>query len=551
MSSADNLIQQALSQLQSSSDRFPLAERIAVCRECLARLAAVGEEWGRQAAVSKGFAADSPMRGEDIMSGPCVIARQLHLTIQTLQALQRQGRPRLPGAVRRNSAGVLTAGVFPTRGLFDPIAFMGLHGEVRMQSHVAPEEIHGHLPERVLSDEIDGLCAVLGAGNVSSIPATDTLNKVMFEGQRVALKLNPVNDYLSDVLARAFAPLIERNFLRLISGGGEVGAELINATDVSEVHITGSLHTLNAILWGTGSDAQLRQQENRPVLQKPITGELGNVTPWIVVPGEYSLRQLRSQAEHIAASITNNASFNCLATKVIVTSRGWSQRQQFLDLIGQFLNATPTRPAYYPGAVDRFGRFAQQQPAGLPDGHLPWTLLADQTPEDRPELFAEESFVCVSAETALDESEPDQFLEAATRFVNERLLGTLCASVTVPRGLQSRQAAAFERALQQLQYGTVCVNQWAGPAYGLISPPWGGYPLADNHDSGIGSVHNTYLLHDYEKTVLYGPLVDVLRPVWFPSHRNGLKVAQSLLHLYARPSVWRVPRLGLAAGLGM
>ncbi|MCR9201592.1 MAG: aldehyde dehydrogenase family protein [Planctomycetaceae bacterium] len=551
MNPADNLVQRSLSQLQTGSDSFPLAERIAVCQECLARLAAVGEEWGRQAAVSKGFAADSPMRGEDIMSGPCVIARQLHLTIQTLQALQRQGRPRLPGAVRRNSAGVLTAGVFPTHGLFDPIAFMGLHGEVRMQSHVLPEQIHGDLPQQVLSDEISGLCAVLGAGNVSSIPATDTLNKVMFDGQRVALKLNPVNDYLSDVLARAFAPLIDRNLLRLISGGAAVGAELISAADVTEVHITGSLDTMNAILWGNDNDAQQRQRENRPVLQKPITGELGNVTPWIVVPGEYSLRQLRSQAEHIAASITNNASFNCLATKVIVTSRTWRQREQFLDLIGQFLSATPTRPAYYPGAADRFRRYAQRQPAGLPDGHLPWTLLTDQTPAERPELFAEESFVCVCAETALEESEPERFLEVATQFVNERLLGTLCASVTVPADFRTQHVLPFEQALQTLQYGTVCVNQWAGPAYGLISPPWGGYPLASNHDSGIGSVHNTYLLQDYEKTVLYGPLVDMLRPVWFPSHRNGLKVAQSLLHLYARPSIWRVPRLGLAAGLGV
>lgn len=544
-------MQQALTALQSSRPTFPLAERIAVCRECLARLAAVGEEWGRQAAVSKGFAADSPMRGEDIMSGPCVIARQLHLTMQTLQALQQHGRPRVPGGIFRSPAGILTAGVFPTKGLFDPLAFMGLRGEVRMQSHVSIEEIHGQLPQRVLSDEIYGTCAVLGAGNVSSIPATDTLNKVMFEGQRVALKLNPVNDYLADVLAHAFAPLIDRNLLQLISGGADTGAELINAAQISEVHITGSLHTMNAIRWGTGSDARQRQQNNDPLLQKPITGELGNVTPWIVVPGVYSRRQLRSQAEHIAASITNNASFNCLATKVIVTSRHWPQRQQLLDLIDRFLQDTPTRPAYYPGAVDRFVRYAQQEPQGLPDRHLPWTLLTDQTPADRPELFAEESFVCVCAETQLDEAEPDRFLAAATEFVNTQLLGTLCSSVTVPGRFRQQHAAAFEQALQRLQYGTVCVNQWSGPAYGLISPPWGGYPLADNHESGIGSVHNTYLLQDYEKTVLYGPLVDMLRPVWFPSHRNGLKVAQSLLHLYARPSVLRVPRLALAAGLGV
>lgn len=547
---AANCVDAALQSLQGA-DTLTLEERIALCEQCLARLAELGEEWGQQAAVSKGFAADSPMRAEDIMSGPCVIARQLHLTMQTLHSLRAHGRPRLPGPIRRNTAGILTAAVFPTKGLFDPLAFMGLSGEVRMQSHVTPETIHGDLPEQVLSDEISGICAVLGAGNVSSIPATDTLNKIMFEGRRVALKLNPVNDYLADVLHRAFRPLVDRSLLQLLTGGAETGAALIQADSVTEAHITGSLHTMNAILWGTDDAADRRRQAGTPLFAKPLTGELGNVTPWIIVPGAYSRRQLRSQAEHIAASITNNASFNCLASKVLVTSRSWPQRDEFLDLIDGYLQQTPTRPAYYPGAIERFERYARRDPGGLPDRHLPWTLLRDQTPAERPELFREESFVCVCAETQLDEARADHFLAAATDFVNQQLLGTLCASVTVPSGFRQQHAACMEDALQRLQYGTVCVNQWSGPAYGLISPPWGGYALADNHDSGIGSVHNTYLLQDFEKTVLYGPLVDVLRPVWFPSHRNGLKVAQSLLHLYARPSVWRVPRLGIAAGLGL
>lgn len=538
--------------LANGDDSFPISDRISVAAECLARLASHGENWGQQAAVSKGFAADSMMRSEDILSGPCVVARQLHLTIQTLSAIRDRGRPILPGRVQRNSAGVLTAGVFPAKGLFDRLAFMGLSAEVRMQRHVTVDSLHGSLPETAASEVVGGVCAVLGAGNVSSIPATDSLNKIMFGGRRVALKLNPVNGYLSEVFADVFQPLIRRGLLCLLSGGADAGKQLVAHEESSEVHITGSLSTHDAILWGTDEKAAERQASGTRLFQKPVSSELGNVTPWIVVPGEYSSRQLRSQAEHIAASITNNASFNCLATKVIVTSRTWRQREEFLRLVDGYLQQTPTRPAYYPGAVDRFQRFAgAERPDDLPPGHLPWTLLTDQKKSERPELFNEESFVCVCAETALEQPDPVSFLSAATDFVNDQLLGTLCSSVTVPNDFRRRHADAMETALQRLRYGTVCVNQWAGPAYGLISPPWGAYPLSDNHESGIGWVHNTFLLQDHEKTVLYGPLVDVLRPVWFPSHRNSLKVAHALLRLYEKPSAWRVPRLGMAAIAGL
>ena len=52
--------------------------------------------------------------------------------------------------------------------------------------------------------------------------------------------------------------------------------------------------------------------------------------------------------------MTNNASFNCVATKVLVTWKGWPDRQKFLDLLAHTLNNTPPRYAYYPGAHERF-----------------------------------------------------------------------------------------------------------------------------------------------------------------------------------------------------
>ena len=546
-------VQNAIESLQASPATASIAQRIQLCAECLDNVVEVSAEWAETAAVAKGLSPASPLRAEDLLSGPGVVSRQLQLTIQTLQAIRANGRPSLPAKPVRLNNGQLAIPVFPTSGLFDSLTFMGIRGSVRLQPNVAESDIHGRLREIASDERVSRLTAVLGAGNVSSIPATDSLNRIMFEGSRVLLKLNPVNEYLHTIFERAFAPLIQANLLRILKGGSEVGEAMIHHSAVDAVHITGSASTHDAIVWGQDAAERLRRkQSNEPLLKKEVTSELGNVTPWIIVPGEYSRRQLNSQAQHVAASITNNASFNCLATKLIVTWQKWPQREEFLRLVEHHLSATPTRPAYYPGAFERFRRFANCSTQPDDRGCLPWTLLTGQSIDVRPELFQEESFVCVCAESSLDAPTPAQFLTVATDFVNERVTGTLCASVTGPQSFRRAHFELFESSLSKLHYGSVCVNQWSGIAYGLTSPPWGAYPGAtiNNVQSGIGNVHNTYLLDQIEKTVLEGPLVNFPKPVWFPSHRKSVDVARHLLNLYHRPSVFNLPPLFFAAATG-
>lgn len=543
-------VNSAADSLFAASGTVPVQERIALCRECLDGVATVAEEWVRLAASRKGLSPNSAWRAEDLLSGPAVVARQLQLTIQTLRSIDRHGRPELPRKPFRLKNGQLAIPVFPTRGLYDHLTFMGIKGNVRLHPGVSEKDIHGQLSEKAGDANLQQITAVLGAGNVSSIPATDSLNRIMFEGSKVLLKLNPVNEYLQSVFEQAFAPLIKANLLRILTGGSDIGEALIQHAAVAAVHITGSAATHDMIVWGKDpQEHRQRKQSNDPVLKKRVTSELGNVTPWIIVPGAYSARELDSQARHIAASITNNVSFNCLATKVIVTWKHWSQREDFLNRIQHHLSLTPLRPAYYPGAVERFQRFSgtRIQPNEL--GCLPWTLLTGMSIDERPELFDEESFVCVCAETQLSGDTPARFLAAATEFVNDRINGTLCASVTIPPGFRTKHGDTLETCLNTLRYGSVCVNQWSGLAYGLTSPPWGAWPGASLKDvqSGIGNVHNTYLLDQIEKTVMEGPLVNFPKPIWFPSHRNAVSVATQLVRLYHRPSVLKLPQLFAAA----
>ena len=70
---------------------------------------------------------------------------------------------------------------------------------------------------------------------------------------------------------------------------------------------------------------------------------------------------------------------------------------------------------------------------------MPWTLRRDVDPHRDAHLLERESFVCVTAETALEAASPEEFLERAVQFMNERTWGTLAAALTVPDVMQKRQ----------------------------------------------------------------------------------------------------------------
>jgi len=105
--------------------------------------------------------------------------------------------------------------------------------------------------------------------------------------------------------------------------------------------------------------------------------------------------------------------------------------------------------------------------------------------------------------------------------------------------------------VERLHYGSVVINHWSAVPYAMVSPPWGAAPGSTPQDiqSGVGTVHNTYLLEDVDKTVVHGPFHPPLRPAWFHTHRT----LHRLMPRLARFLVERDPRalpglLGQARG---
>jgi acyl-CoA reductase-like NAD-dependent aldehyde dehydrogenase len=126
----------------------------------------------------------------------------------------------------------------------------------------------------------------------------------------VILKINPVNDYIGPLIEDGFAALITRGFLKVVYGGSDVGVYLCNHPTVDEIHVTGSDKSFEAILFGHGPEATKRKNNQKPLLDKPLTGELGNISPVIIVPGDWSNDDIQFQAARIASWLSYNAGCN-------------------------------------------------------------------------------------------------------------------------------------------------------------------------------------------------------------------------------------------------
>jgi aldehyde dehydrogenase (NAD(P)+) len=401
------------------------------------------------------------------------------------------------------------------------------------------------------------IALVLGAGNVASIPVLDVICKSFIDGAVCLLKMSPVNAYLGPLFELAMAPLVARGFLFIVYGGAEVGAYLAQHPAVSELHITGSAETHDRIVWGPpGLDRETRKKSGLPLFQKPVTSELGNISPVLLVPGRYSDLELSTMARGIAGMVVQNASFNCNATKMLITPRGFAQRTALLDRLQAELGRIAPRRAYYPGAPARYALLTQSAEhvtrlgqAG--SGQLPWTMITDLDPASSAPQFRVEPFCSILSEVSVGSADPVEFLASATEFANERLWGTLNAMLYVtPRTEQDRTlCAALDQSIADLRYGTVAVNHWPASAYALATAPWGGHPSATlaNIQSGLGWVHNSLLLERVEKTVQRGPLRAFPTPIYFPGHRSLHRLARALVDFEAGPNAVALAKVGYFA----
>jgi hypothetical protein len=502
----------------SAWENTGLEKRLSYLRQLRKDCHRLAPRWAEVCCQIKGVDPKSQLAGEEWAIGPMILLRNLRLMEKQLQTPLREG-----SRVVRSLPG----------DNWDFLQWPILRGETWSEPTYVPA-----LPVR------GKVGLVLGAGNVSSISATDVIYKMFIEDQVVLLKMNPVHDLLGPVLEEVFQCLIQDGFLRIVSGGATEGSLACSHPKVEALHVTGSHHTYAAI--------------RRVAPDRPITAELGCVSPVIVAPGRWSARQLSYQARHVAGMLTTNAGFNCNAAQVLVTSRQWPQREAFLTEVRRALSKVPARPAYYPGALERHATIIQANPQaeqlGPPaPGAVCWTLIPGLDPEEDHPGFQQEAFCGALYEVALDVPYTEFLLRAAD-FVNEKLWGNLSCSILIsPEGQRTQP---WRRALENLRYGAVGVNIWPGLIFALVNLPWGAYPgnTPEDIQSGVGSVHNTANVGSVQKAVLYAPFYTPIRMPWQSGFARFLGLARALTDFEYQPSLKNVLKAhwqALRGGLGM
>ena len=537
-----------------------LAQRAALLREVHASVSAQAADWAHAAAEIKGLAADSQLVGEEWTSGPYAVLSSLAALAETVEALAAGHSPIEKLTLGTAPGGRVTVPVMPHNS-YESLLLHGFHGEVWLKPGINATRARGEAGLGELTPALSGgVGLVLGAGNITSIPPLDVLYEIVAHNRAALLKLNPIMQGMMTAYQAALHPLVAAGMLRIVQGGAAEGSYLAHHDGIQHVHITGSAATHDAIVWGTGAQRAANKKAATPLLKKPITSELGGVSPIILVPSVWTKRDLRYQAEHVATMRLHNGAYNCIAGQIVVLSSDWPQKAAFLDELRSALERAPGRRPWYPGSDDRVADAAAHYPTAqkLADGTR---LLVDiQSDQDPSHLETTESFSPVLG--VIEVAGTGQaYLDAAVATVNADFLGTLGANLLIAPAERKRLGAGFDNAIAELRYGSIAINSWTGFAFLAAGASWGAFPghTLDNVQSGIGIVHNALLLDHTERTVVTGPFRPFPRsvvhgefalfpkPPWFVTARSAARTGELLTRFAEKPSWPKMPGIFISA----
>jgi len=559
----------ALAELNTGKDawvRVSVADRIALLQGMKDGIMKVAEGWAETSARKKGLTPGTAIAGEEWVAGPYATMAGVNAMMTTLS--QMDGKAFIDHLPTRELAtGQLGVKVLP-HSIWDSLLLSGVSAEVWMQKGVNAANLKKHAAvayDVPVNKRVGKVALVLGAGNVAAITPLDVLQKLLLEDQVVILKMNPINDYLTDFYKIAMKPFIDGGFLRIVKGDAKGGAYLCEHPVVEELHITGSDATHDAIVWGVGDEGAANKKAGTPKNAKRFTSELGSVSPTIIVPGPWTAADIRFQAENIATMKLHNSGHNCIATQALVMSKGWSKGPKLLDELKKVISKS-TRPTWYPGAVQRLESYSENggNVETIHRGDVAPPLVIGEISEDTYNRSCE-VFGPALGIKELDGTDAEKFLIEAIEYANDKLWGTLGANILIhPKTIRKIGKKRFEEILAEFRYGTIGVNGWCGLGFLITACPWGAYPghTLEDIGSGIGTVHNSFMLEEVEKVVIQAPwrpfprgllsgqFTLLPRPPFFITNKRQHKIGEALTKFQYKPSWIKLPGIFLHALLG-
>ena len=560
-------LDQFIQTLQSNKQKWvelPIADKVKMLENIRENLGIHAQKWVDLSVQNKQIDPQSPIVGEEWASGPWATVAGVNAYVDTLNAIQKGTIKKLIKKIQKRPDGQLKLKVFPTN-FYDVLLFNQIEGEVWMQKSVNEQNLADNMAVFYKQKSPKGkVSLILGAGNINSIPPLDLLYNLIVKGEVVLLKMNPVNDYLTPVFNQVFEPFIKHGFLRITSGDATVGKYLTSHPDIECIHITGSERTHDIIVYGPGEEGRIRKENKNPVLDasKPITSELGGISPMIVVPGPWTKADIIYQAKNIVTAKLHNGGHNCVASQVLILPKSWEHSEELLKTVHDLMKDVPYRPAYYPGTEGRQKALMEAYPqAEELVGDIPRTIVTGLLSDSKNEYaFNTEFFGAMYAQTDIEGATPRTYFKNAVKFCNEKLHGKLGATILIHPQTMKEMGAEFERGIADMKYGAIGVNIWNGVVFLLAQCTWGAYPghTYDDIQSGIGIVHNSLMLENVEKSVLYGPFRGLPRawtlappsPPWFVTNRTAATTLERLTKFAVHPSVAKLPGIFASALTG-
>ena len=559
----------ALQELDAAKDTWTLtsvSERIQLLSQVKDGIMSVAEGWAETSARKKGLVIGTPIAGEEWFAGPYATMSGVNGLIGTLS--QMEGKKFVDHLPKRQLAtGQLGVKVLP-HSIWDHLLLSGVSAEVWMKKGVTAANLKDHAAvayDVPLHERVGKVALILGAGNVAAITPLDVLQKLILENQVVILKMNPINDYLTDFYKVALKPLIDADALRIVKGDGAAGAYLCDHPIVEELHITGSDATHDAIVWGTGKEGEKNRKAGKPKNSKRFTSELGSVSPAIVVPGPWSSADIRFQAENLATMKLHNSGHNCIALQTLIMPKGWDKGPKLLEEFKKVASGS-TRPTWYTGASERMGDYEANggKVEKIDRGNVAPPLYIGEVSEDDYNRECE-VFGPALGIKELDAPNAETYLRAAIKYANEELWGTLGGNILIhPKTIKEIGKKRFEEILADFEYGTIAINGWSGLGFLITACPWGAFPghTLDDIQSGVGTVHNHFMLEETERVVIQAPwrpfprgllsfqFTLLPRPPFFVTNKKQHKIGELLTKFQYKPSFLKLPRIFLNALLG-
>ena len=500
--------------------------------ECISKIPIYAEHWVDLEAHNKKITPDTPEMGEQWAGGPWLTVWGFRYIIKTLNIF-----PELDLDIdSKYNKDDHTLQVFPTETV-EKLLYMGVKGYIKLRKNISIEDFKKYRGfESRINTKNATTTLVLGAGNQGCIPILDFAYHISTRRSPVILKLNPVNEYLKPVLDNILSPFIKRRFLSIVTGDANLGKYLSEHHAISHIHLTGSHHTYENIVYGKVlSEKEIGSKSIKKVNHTSISTELGNVTPVVVIPDRWSKSDIKIQAKKVATAKLQNAGFNCIAAQVVVLDSNWKQKDEFIDEVKRVISDQQTRYFYYPGSKQRISDINTDPNSEILSQdtcEVPYS--ASVTDDDDTYYFHNEIWGGSIIFKTLKSEDVPNFISRATDFCNNTLWGNLGCTILIKPKTEKKYLNDFQNMIDSLKYGTIGINEWCALGFAIPSLPWGGYP--GNKDSDIQSgqdfVHNTFLFESPLNSIIrtnFKPLFNI-DPPWFITHKNSHKVLKNLTY---------------------